>query len=108
MENEDNHSISQISNKENNYKFDNYGVVMADSIEDLLYDKYLRRNNPMEKMNSKKIPISSSSSVIEKKENDDDITESKNISHEDNNEKSIKNKSNSSKDILELINGYKY
>jgi len=33
-------SDSEIINSKNNYKFDNYGIVMADSIEDLLYDKY--------------------------------------------------------------------
>ena len=104
MENEDNHSISNISNKENNYKFDNYGNVLADSIEDLLYDKYLRRKIPMEKSLSKKISKSSSSSMTEKKEKEDDIRVSKNINLQNNDEKSIKKNSNSSKEILELIN----
>ena len=40
MENDCSSSDSEIINPENNYKFDNYGIVMADSIEDLLYDKY--------------------------------------------------------------------
>jgi hypothetical protein len=40
MESQDNNSISIISIKDNYYRFDNYGNVMADSIEDLLYDKY--------------------------------------------------------------------
>ena len=40
MENQSNNSNSELINPENNYKFDNYGIVMADSIEDLLYDKY--------------------------------------------------------------------
>ena len=102
MENEDNHSISKISNKENNYKYDNYGNVMADSIEDLLYDKYMRKNKPKEESNSKEISISSSST--EKKEKDDDITVSKRINLQYNDTKLIKNDSNSSKDILELIN----
>ena len=30
---------------ENNYKFDNYGIVIADSIDDLLYDKYSSKIN---------------------------------------------------------------
>jgi len=112
MENEDNHSISKISNKENNYKYDNYGNVMADSIEDLLYDKYMRKNKPKEESNSKEISISSSSSSTEKKEKDDeddndkddDVTVSKRINLQNNDTKLIKNDSNSSKDILELIN----
>ena len=103
MENEGNHSISDISNKENNYKFDNYGNVMADSIEDLLYDKYLRINKPMEKNNSKKISKSYSSSITEQKEKEDDITISKNINLQ-NEEKSSKKNSSSSKEILDLIN----
>ena len=36
MENQSNNSNSELINPENNYKFDNYGIVMADSIEDLL------------------------------------------------------------------------
>ena len=87
MENEENHSISNISNKENNYKFDNYGNVMADSIEDLLYDKYLRRKIPKEKSLSKKVSKSSSSSKTEKKEIEDDITVSNNINLQYNDEK---------------------
>ena len=102
MENEENHSISKISNKENNYKFDNYGNIMADSIEDLLYDKYMKRNKPKEESNSKEISISSSST--EKKEKEDDITVSKRINLQLNDTKQGKNDSNSSKDILELIN----
>jgi len=133
MKNEEKNSISEISNKENNYKFDNYGNVMADSIEDLLYDKYLGRKKPMEKSSSEKISKSNSSSITEKKEkdndndyydnndnddndnddnddnnndndNNNDITESQNINLQDNDEKSIKKNSNSSKEILDLIN----
>ena len=102
MEKEENHSISKISNKENNYKFDNYGNVMADSIEDLLYDKYMRKNKPIEESNLKEISISSSNT--EKKEGDDDITVSKRINLQNSDIKLIKNNSKSSKDILELIN----
>ena len=47
METLNNISNSEI-NPQNNYKFDNYGIVMADSIEDLLYDKY---NNKKKKKN---------------------------------------------------------
>ena len=40
MEKNDSYSNSEIIDSKNNYKFDNYGIVMANSIEDLLYDKY--------------------------------------------------------------------
>ena len=43
MEIQDDDSISKISNKDNFYRFDNYGNVVADSIEDLLYDKYTKK-----------------------------------------------------------------
>ena len=102
MEKEDNNSISKISNKEKNYKYDNYGNVMADSIEDLIYDKYMKKNKPIEENNSKEISISSSNT--ERKEKDDDITVSKRINLQYNDKKLIKNDSSSSKDILELIN----
>ena len=45
MEIQDDDSISKTSNKDNFYRFDNYGNVVADSIEDLLYDKYTKKNN---------------------------------------------------------------
>ena len=44
MESQDDSSISKISNKDY-YRFDNYGNVVADSIEDLLYDKYTTNKN---------------------------------------------------------------
>ena len=78
MESQDNNSISIISIKDNYYKFDNYGNVMADSIEDLLYDKY----NPKYKYkgnyniknklfhSEKSNFISLSSSVLEDKKNE--------------------------------------
>ena len=40
MEKNDSYSNSEIIDSKNNYKFDNYGIVMANSIEDLLYDKF--------------------------------------------------------------------
>ena len=43
MEIQEENSNSEIISPENNYKFDNYGIVVADSIEDLLYDKYKQR-----------------------------------------------------------------
>ena len=114
MENEDN-PISEISNKENYYKFDNYGNVMADSIEDLLYDKYMIKKNKNIKgekeshqsddNNSNEMSISSSMTKGKQKENDD-ITISKNINikyNPDDNKKVIKS-SSSSNNILNLIN----
>ena len=40
-----NNTNSERITPENNYKFDNYGIVIADSIDDLLYDKYNSKIN---------------------------------------------------------------
>ena len=75
-----NNSNSEI-NSQNKYKFDNYGIVMADSIEDLLYDKY---NERKKRKNKKKKNNDSNSDSDEKSENNDendenyDTTEKKN------------------------------
>ena len=45
MEIQNESSNSEIISPENNYKFDNYGIVVANSIEDLLYDKYRRKKH---------------------------------------------------------------
>ena len=58
-------SNSEIISPENNYKFDNYGIVMADSIEDLLYDKYHNRRKRKSKTNG----LSNDSSEIIDHEN---------------------------------------
>ena len=63
---ENNDSNSELINPENNYKFDNYGIVMADSIEDLLYDKYnyrRKRNNKEDNFNN------NSSEIMDKVDN---------------------------------------
>ncbi len=74
MESQDNNSISIISNKDNYYRFDNYGNIMADSIEDLLYDRYTIGNEYKEDhdINNKSeksdyIPLSSSDLEEEEK-----------------------------------------
>ena len=61
-------SDSEIINSKNNYKFDNYGIVMADSIEDLLYDKYYYMKK--RKKNHNNISSNKESSELVKKENE--------------------------------------
>ena len=53
MDSLNNSSDDEIINPENNYKFDNYGIVMADSIEDLLYDKYNHKKGHTKHNNKK-------------------------------------------------------
>ena len=50
MEKQNNLNNSESISPENNYKFDNYGIVLADSIEDLLYDKYFMKNKYNDKI----------------------------------------------------------
>ena len=99
MESQDNNSISEISKKDNNYKFDNYGNVMADSIEDLLYDKYTAKNNYREDSDIKNKElkdnnsnnISLSSSVLEEEEEEEEKEEEKEKDEEIKKEKKKKN-----------------
>ena len=41
METGGNNINSELINNGTNYKYDNFGLVMAETIEDLLYDKYI-------------------------------------------------------------------
>ena len=67
IQNNNNISNSEIISPENNYKFDNYGIVMADSIEDLLYDKYHYRKKKYNKDNKEEYNSNDNSSdVIDK------------------------------------------
>ena len=70
MENENNYSNSDISH-ENSYQFDNYGIVKADSIEDLLYDKYNQKRNKQNYSNLK----NKSYEILENKINKSNIIE---------------------------------
>ena len=97
MEIQDDDSISKISNKDNFYRFDNYGNVVADSIEDLLYDKYTKKNN---EDNDDEEEEDETESLKEKNKDLNEIslssslTENKNEKYKNKNDKS-KNKSNS-------------
>ena len=100
-------SNSEIISPENNYKFDNYGIVMADSIEDLLYDKYHNRRKRKSKTNG----LSNDSSEIIDQENtiENDIkksliekshslTNNEKEEEKEEKEKSEENKENKKKD----------
>jgi len=49
MENHDTHIVSEQSKEEHSYKYDNFGNVIVDSIDDLIYDKFVDiRQKPKE------------------------------------------------------------
>ena len=49
MENHNTHIVSEQSKEEHGYKYDNYGNVIVDSIDDLIYDKFVDvRQKPKE------------------------------------------------------------
>jgi len=66
-------SDSEIINSKNNYKFDNYGIVMADSIEDLLYDKYYYTKKRKKNYSNSSNKESSESVKKENGSNEDNI-----------------------------------
>ena len=69
--------LSKQSKDEESYRYDNFGNIIADSIDDLIYDKHLRIKNKKSpggsiKLYDKKSYISNSSSYsISKKEEDE-------------------------------------
>ena len=71
-------SDSEIFNSKNKYKFDNYGIVMADSIEDLLYDKYYYTKKRKKNNNSNSSDKESSESVKKENESNTNINNIKN------------------------------
>ena len=49
MENHNTHIVSEQSKGGHGYKYDNFGNVIIDSIDDLIYDKFVdvkRKKNP--------------------------------------------------------------
>ena len=85
MEKQNNFNNSESISPENNYKFDNYGIVLADSIEDLLYDKYFMKN----KYNDKIIKLKDNSSEIISNEKDNTNRMKNNLESKSLNTKSI-------------------
>ena len=85
MEKQNNFNNSESISPENNYKFDNYGIVLADSIEDLLYDKYFMKN----KYNDKIIELKDDSSEIIPNEKDNSNRMKNNLESKSLNTKSI-------------------
>ena len=85
MEKKNNFNNSESISPENNYKFDNYGIVLADSIEDLLYDKYFMKN----KYNDKIINLKEDSSEIIQNEKDKSNRMKNNLESKSLNTKSI-------------------
>ena len=55
MENHNTHIVSEQSKDEHGYRYDNYGNVIVDSIDDLIYDKFVDiKRKPKEEEDTKK------------------------------------------------------
>ena len=54
MENHNTHIVSEQSKEEHGYKYDNFGNVIVDSIDDLIYDKFVDiRRRPKKESDTK-------------------------------------------------------
>ena len=105
MESQDNSSISKISNKDY-YRFDNYGNVVADSIEDLLYDKYTTKKNYNKNISKENENIKEKFEE-EYERNCNDINEISLSSSIDNGKKNTKSNNKKSKNIFNNQNNNK-
>ena len=55
MENHNTHLVSEQSKEEHGYKYDNFGNVLIDSIDDLIYDKFVDvKRKPQKDYDTKK------------------------------------------------------
>ena len=55
MESHNTHIVSEQSKEEHGYKYDNFGNVLVDSIDDLIYDKFVDiKRNPKKDSDTKK------------------------------------------------------
>ena len=90
MESQISNSESELLNPQNYYKFDNHGLVLADSIEDLLYDKFSNKKN--RKKSVKVNELKSDIKNIFQKININNEIDNKIINNNDKKLKSIKNK----------------
>ena len=55
MDNHNTHIVSEQSKTEHGYKYDNFGNVIIDSIDDLIYDKFVDVKRKPKELNTKKI-----------------------------------------------------
>ena len=70
MEQHNTHLLSEQSNENHGYEYDNFGNVIADSVDDLIYDKFVdvkkrQRNKDMEMKNLIKNIINNDFSSID-------------------------------------------
>ena len=54
MDNHNTHIVSEQSKTEHGYKYDNFGNVIIDSIDDLIYDKFVDVKRKPKELNTKK------------------------------------------------------
>ena len=67
MDNYNSKLMTKIPKDENYYKYDNFGNIIADSIDDLLYDKYIVNNEFKSKKELKKIKTKNNNPNEERK-----------------------------------------
>ena len=110
MENHNTHIVSEQSKEEHGYKYDNYGNVIVDSIDDLIYDKFVDvRQKPKESETKEFIK-----NIIKKDEfppvtpNKEEKKENSENEQEESEEKTDKRKSLININMLEDMKDEKY
>ena len=92
MDNHDTHRISETSKEEHGYKYDNFGNVIVESLDDLIYDRFLE-------VKQKKKKVTNTKKFI-KKIIDDDENEKNGIN--DGEKKETEKKNNNRKSLIKI------
>ena len=92
MEQHNTHLLSEQSNENHGYEYDNFGNVIADSVDDLIYDKFVdvknrQRNKDMEMKNLIKNIINNDFSSIDYSQKDSKMIENRRGSMKEKKEK---------------------
>ena len=88
MENHNTHLVSEQSKEEHGYKYDNFGNVLIDSIDDLIYDKFVDvKRKPQKDYDTKKFI----KNIINKEEFPSESGKKKDINESDPNSPEEKN-----------------
>ena len=92
MDNHDTHRISETSKEEHGYKYDNFGNVIVESLDDLIYDRFLE-------VKQKKKKVTNTKKFI-RKIIDDDENEKNGIN--DGEKKETEKKNNNRKSLIKI------
>ena len=99
--------LSKQSKDENSYRYDNFGNIIADSIDDLIYDKHLRIKNQKSKGRNIKLYDKSSYTSNSSSSPQSSISKKEKYESEENNHK-LKYNDNKSHNLISTINNNKY